>query len=200
MTSNIRDVTKAGVQAETTLVDLIGNAINENSQTAALTLEKIFDRLSKITDHNNDAGNSFADRLSTALDKLRSAHDSDKGWNGSSSSDKSETTSTKGDLDSTTDLASTKPGSVTDTVSAPTVSDTQDETALITPAKPVADAPAAAAAAAAASTVTGFPDASNTGIAAGSTMTKFTGTYRVTQDNAVISNLEVYGAIIIDAK
>ncbi|MDR6755401.1 hypothetical protein J2Y48_000674, partial [Mycoplana sp. BE70] len=58
----------------------------------------------------------------------------------------------------------------------------------------------AAAAAAAASTVTGFPDASNTGIAAGSNMTKFTGTYRVTQDNAVISNLEVYGAIIIDAK
>ncbi|MFD1330359.1 hypothetical protein ACFQ33_20940, partial [Mycoplana ramosa] len=189
MTSKIRDVTKAGVQAETTLVDLIGNAINENSQTAALTLEKIFDRLSKITDHNNDVGNSFADRLSTALDKLRSAHDGDKGgdkgWNDTTSSDKTDTTSTTGDLDSTTELAATKPGSVTDTVSTPTVSDTQDETAAITPVS-TAGAPKAAPAAAAASTVTGFPDASTTGIPAGTNLTKFTGTYRVTQDNAVI--------------
>ncbi|WP_374840227.1 M10 family metallopeptidase C-terminal domain-containing protein [Mycoplana ramosa] len=56
------------------------------------------------------------------------------------------------------------------------------------------------AAPAAASTVTGFPDATTTGIPAGTNLTKFTGTYRVTQDNAVISNLEVFGTIIIDAK
>jgi Ca2+-binding RTX toxin-like protein len=49
-------------------------------------------------------------------------------------------------------------------------------------------------------TTTGFPDETNTGVKAGVAMTKYTGSYRVTQDNAVISNLEVTGDIIIDAK
>ncbi|KQV33365.1 MULTISPECIES: calcium-binding protein [unclassified Rhizobium] len=53
---------------------------------------------------------------------------------------------------------------------------------------------------AAASAASGFPDASNTGIASGTAMTKFTGSYHVTQDNAVISNLEVHGDIVIEAK
>lgn len=57
-----------------------------------------------------------------------------------------------------------------------------------------------AATTAAAAAASGFPDASNTGVASGTTMTKYTGSYHVTQDNAVISNLEVYGDIVIEAK
>ncbi|MCR6502427.1 calcium-binding protein [Shinella sp. CPCC 101442] len=52
----------------------------------------------------------------------------------------------------------------------------------------------------AAAAASGYPDASNTGVASGTTMTKYTGSYHVTQDNAVISNLEVHGDIVIEAK
>lgn len=46
---------------------------------------------------------------------------------------------------------------------------------------------------------TGFPDASNTGVISGTPPTVFYGTYYVRQDNAVISNLEVHGDIVIEA-
>jgi Ca2+-binding RTX toxin-like protein len=45
-----------------------------------------------------------------------------------------------------------------------------------------------------------FPDASNTGVPDGTKMKVFTGTYYVTKNNAVISNLEVHGDIVIQAK
>lgn len=63
-----------------------------------------------------------------------------------------------------------------------------------------APATLAAASAEAAADGSGYPDASNTGVPSGTKMTKYTGSYRVTEDNAVISNLEVYGDIVIDAK
>ncbi|WP_426124202.1 hypothetical protein [Pararhizobium sp. PWRC1-1] len=55
-------------------------------------------------------------------------------------------------------------------------------------------------AAAAAAQVSGYPDASNTGVKAGVALTKYNGTLHITQDNAVISNMEVNGDIVIDAK
>nr|WP_298103261.1 calcium-binding protein [uncultured Shinella sp.] len=58
----------------------------------------------------------------------------------------------------------------------------------------------AAASNEAAAASSGYPDASNTGVPSGTKMTKYTGSYHVTQDNAVISNLEVYGDIVIEAK
>ena len=59
---------------------------------------------------------------------------------------------------------------------------------------------AAVNSAAAATAATGFPDATNTGVKAGVAMTKYTGSLHITEDNAVISNMEVTGDIIIDAK
>ncbi|MCV9967686.1 hypothetical protein OIU34_38330 [Pararhizobium sp. BT-229] len=56
------------------------------------------------------------------------------------------------------------------------------------------------AATVATATTAGFPDATTTGVKAGVAMTKHTGTLRITEDNAVISNMEVTGDIIIDAK
>lgn len=49
-------------------------------------------------------------------------------------------------------------------------------------------------------TSAGFPDETNTGLKAGVAMTKYNGTLHITQDNAVISNMEINGDIIIDAK
>lgn len=65
-----------------------------------------------------------------------------------------------------------------------------------------AAAPATLAAASgdAAAAASGYPDASTTGVTSGTKMTKYTGSYHVTQDNAVISNLEVHGDIVIEAK
>lgn len=57
-----------------------------------------------------------------------------------------------------------------------------------------------ATAATAATAATGFPDETNTGVKAGVPMTKYTGSLHITTDNAVISNMEVTGDIIIDAK
>jgi len=51
-----------------------------------------------------------------------------------------------------------------------------------------------------AAATSGYPDATNTGVPSGTAMTKYTGSYHVTKDGAVISNLEVHGEIIIDAK
>jgi Ca2+-binding RTX toxin-like protein len=64
------------------------------------------------------------------------------------------------------------------------------------------DGPAtlAAASSEAAADASGYPDATNTGVPSGTKMTKYTGSYHVTEDNAVISNLEVHGDIVIDAK
>ncbi|WP_341486491.1 hypothetical protein [Pararhizobium sp. A13] len=45
----------------------------------------------------------------------------------------------------------------------------------------------------------GFPDASTTGVSVGA-LTQYNGTYYVTEDNANISNLEVHGNIVIEAK
>jgi Ca2+-binding RTX toxin-like protein len=58
---------------------------------------------------------------------------------------------------------------------------------------------AAAAAPASAAVATGFPDDASTGVVAGTALKVFNGTYYVTQDNAVISNLEVHGDIVIEA-
>ncbi len=63
-----------------------------------------------------------------------------------------------------------------------------------------ADSSGAGAVNVATATTTGFPDATNTGLKAGVAMTKYNGTLHITQDNAVISNMEVNGDIIIDAK
>ncbi|WP_428425405.1 calcium-binding protein [Pararhizobium sp.] len=63
-----------------------------------------------------------------------------------------------------------------------------------------ATAEAAAVPVAAAAQAAGYPDATNTGVKAGTSLTKFTGTYYVTQDNAVISNMEIHGQIVIQAK
>ncbi|MBP1857402.1 calcium-binding protein [Rhizobium herbae] len=46
----------------------------------------------------------------------------------------------------------------------------------------------------------GFPDATNTGLKAGVALTKYNGTLHITQDNAVISNMDITGDVIIDAK
>ncbi len=48
--------------------------------------------------------------------------------------------------------------------------------------------------------MTDFPDATTTGVTAGATLTKYNGTLHITEDNAVISNMEVTGDIVIDAK
>ncbi len=55
-------------------------------------------------------------------------------------------------------------------------------------------------AAATAVKVSGYPDETTTGVKAGVPMTKYNGTLNITQDNAVISNMEVYGDIVINAK
>ncbi|MBP1862315.1 calcium-binding protein [Rhizobium herbae] len=60
-----------------------------------------------------------------------------------------------------------------------------------------ADAVAASAVSAEAA---GFPDATNTGLKAGVALTKYNGTLHITQDNAVISNMDITGDVIIDAK
>ena len=93
---------------------------------------------------------------------------------------------------------------------------TPTDTALNTPADestqpaeaPVAAAsllstPATAAAVPAVSAAvlaSGYPDENSTGVKAGAAMTKYNGTLHITTDNAVISNMEVTGDIIIDAK
>ncbi len=46
----------------------------------------------------------------------------------------------------------------------------------------------------------GISDARSTGVTAGAAMTVYNGTYYVTEDNANISNLEVHGNIVIEAK
>ncbi len=48
--------------------------------------------------------------------------------------------------------------------------------------------------------MTDFPDATTTGVTSGATLTKYNGTLHITEDNAVISNMEVTGDIVIDAK
>ncbi|MBB5537023.1 hypothetical protein [Rhizobium giardinii] len=45
-----------------------------------------------------------------------------------------------------------------------------------------------------------FPDATNTGVTSGATLTKYNGTLHITEDNAVISNMDITGDIVIDAK
>ncbi len=65
---------------------------------------------------------------------------------------------------------------------------------------PSTAATAAAAVPAATAQVSGYPDESNTGVKAGVALTKYNGTLHITQDNAVISNMEVTGDIVIDAK
>jgi Ca2+-binding RTX toxin-like protein len=45
----------------------------------------------------------------------------------------------------------------------------------------------------------GYPDASNTGVAAGAALTAYNGTLRVTNDNAVIQNMVITGNVVIDA-
>lgn len=45
-----------------------------------------------------------------------------------------------------------------------------------------------------------FPNASNTGVVPGMTLSRYVGVLRVTTDNAIISDLEVVGSIIIEAK
>ncbi|MDQ0322172.1 Ca2+-binding RTX toxin-like protein [Pararhizobium capsulatum DSM 1112] len=104
--------------------------------------------------------------------------------------------------------ADTSPVKVASATTSTPVETTQ-ATATQTLAKAAAVAPtttlaamssAAAPAAATTAATSGFPDASNTGVASGTVMTKYTGSYHVTQDNAVISNLEVHGDIVIEAK
>jgi len=48
--------------------------------------------------------------------------------------------------------------------------------------------------------VADFPDATNTGVTSGATLTKYNGTLHITEDNAVISNMDITGDIVIDAK
>jgi Ca2+-binding RTX toxin-like protein len=67
-------------------------------------------------------------------------------------------------------------------------------------ANETATATLAAASAEATADASGYPDASTTGVPSGTKMTKYTGSYHVTEDNAVISNLEVHGDIVIEAK
>ncbi len=47
---------------------------------------------------------------------------------------------------------------------------------------------------------TDLTDIKSVDICSGTSLTKFTGTYYVTQDNAVISNMEIHGQIVIQAK
>jgi Ca2+-binding RTX toxin-like protein len=84
-----------------------------------------------------------------------------------------------------------------------TTLNTQDNASVQPAAKSAAAASVpstTAMAAAAAAQVSGYPDASNTGVKAGVALTKYNGTLHITQDNAVISNMEVTGDIVIDAK
>jgi hypothetical protein len=50
-----------------------------------------------------------------------------------------------------------------------------------------------------ASIPTGFPDASNTGVPSGTTLTPYTGTLHITTDGAVISGLDIRGNVVVDA-
>jgi hypothetical protein len=96
--------------------------------------------------------------------------------------------------------ASLKDASVT----SPTDVETKKAEAIETASSKAADATAkttlAASSTDAAAAASGYPDATNTGVPSGTTMTKYTGSYHVTEDNAVISNLEVHGDIVIEAK
>ncbi len=85
------------------------------------------------------------------------------------------------------------------------VEETQDTQPVAKSAAVSSDVTARAAApaesaVAAATSASGYPDATNTGTKAGVAMTKYNGTLHITTDNAVISNMEVTGDIIIDAK
>ncbi|MXN46312.1 hypothetical protein GR138_14040 [Shinella kummerowiae] len=96
--------------------------------------------------------------------------------------------------------ASLKDASVT----SPTDVETKQAEAIQTASSKAADATAqttlAASSTDAAAAASGYPDATNTGVPTGTKMTKYTGSYHVTEDNAVISNLEVHGDIVIEAK
>lgn len=46
----------------------------------------------------------------------------------------------------------------------------------------------------------GFPDATNTGVESGVALTKYNGTLHITKDNTVLSNMEINGEIIVEAK
>jgi Ca2+-binding RTX toxin-like protein len=96
--------------------------------------------------------------------------------------------------------ASLKDASVT----SPTDVETKQAEAIQTASSKATDATAKTTLAAsntdAAAAASGYPDATNTGVPTGTKMTKYTGSYHVTEDNAVISNLEVHGDIVIEAK
>jgi hypothetical protein len=49
-------------------------------------------------------------------------------------------------------------------------------------------------------TTAGWTTDKSVGVCSGTSLMKFTGTYYVTQDNAVISNMEIHGQIVIQAK
>lgn len=201
VTSKIRDVTKAGFKAETVLgtehVDLLGNAINEDSQTAALSIEDVFARLSKITDHEDDLGGYMDTRSIKATDETRLRPADEKtvkdGSTDSTLSTKSLTSDTKVELDAATDTTSTK------AVEVASATDDTTSASVATSAKSASASAAAATSSSAAAASGGFPNASNTGVPAGTSLTKYNGTYVVTQDNAVISNLEIHGNVVIQA-
>ncbi|PTM97179.1 calcium-binding protein [Mycoplana dimorpha] len=200
MTSTIRDVTKAGALAEKTHVDLIDNAINEKGQTAALTLDKLFDLLSNVSGKIDAEG--YNERVSKMLDDFGSRfsgrHDSKADWRDLSVSDKTDATSVKSDLQSSTELSSTKPVGVSD-VTAPTAPLGSTSKHGID-AAPSVDAPVAAAAAApAAATANHFPDASNTGVPAGTQLTAYTGPMTITKAGTVIDGKIITGQLLVTA-
>ena len=191
MTSTIRDVTKAGVRAETTHVDLIGNPINENGQAVALSLDKLLDLLSSSTD---DLGaDAYNERVSKMIDDFgKKAADHKGGWGDFSLAGKSGTTATKADLQSSTELSSVKTAGVTDAVA-----ETQSAPADTTAVRSVEAAAAAPAAAAAASS--GFPDASTSGVPAGTALKTYTGPMTITKAGTVIENAIINGSLRITA-
>lgn len=191
MTSTIRDEIKSGVRAETTHV---GGTINENGQAVALSLDKLLDLLSSRTD-DLDA-NAYNERVSKLIDDFgKKAADLKGGWGDVSLAGKSGTTATKADLQSSTELSSVKTAGVTDTVA-----ETQSTAAPAdTMAARSVEAAAAAPVAAAAATSTGFPDASTTGVPAGTALKAYTGPMTITKDGTVIENAIINGSLRITA-
>jgi Ca2+-binding RTX toxin-like protein len=94
--------------------------------------------------------------------------------------------------------------SATSTVkSAPTLN-TDSDVAVPVAAKAAVSSPStvetvSVSAAASAAKATGFPDATNTGVPAGTKMTTHNGGLTVTADNTVISNMVINGPVVINA-
>jgi Ca2+-binding RTX toxin-like protein len=181
MRSTFRDVSPSKLSGDTSLIrSEINSFLDSSAHVDNSSVQDSF-HFRDFGGFNDEIGGTFSQRLK--------AHLSDDGIQKQNHH--------VGRISSTDDAASLK------VAAAPTEIETKQAVAADAPVNKAVAVGAQAALAAssneAAAATSGYPDASNTGVSGG-TMTKFTGSYHVTQDNAVISNLEVHGDIVIEAK